>query len=106
MLGGAALTAAASTFLDLGPGAQNAFALYNKDLDIPITDPVQAVATVFGGGNKKGGGDVCCVRGDEGKRKLVIINSLSSTKLSLRFFSALLDELRLQRRRSLATPVN
>lgn len=55
LLGGAALTAAASIFLNLGPGAQKAFALYNKDLDIPITDPVQAVATVFGGGDKKGG---------------------------------------------------
>lgn len=50
LLGGAALTAAASTFLNLGPAAPEALALFNKDLDVPITDPEQAVATVFGGG--------------------------------------------------------
>ena len=50
LLGGAALAAAASTFVNLG-AAPNAVALYNKDLDDPITDPVQAVAVVYGKGS-------------------------------------------------------
>ena len=40
---GAALLAA----FDLAPATEPALALYNKDLDDPITDPVQALAVVF-----------------------------------------------------------
>lgn len=40
---GAALLAA----FDLAPATAPAMALYNKDLDDPITDPVQALAVVF-----------------------------------------------------------
>jgi len=48
---GAALTAAAaattSTVVNLGPAAPAALALFNKDLDVPITDPIAALAVVF-----------------------------------------------------------
>ena len=47
LLGSVALSAAASTF---GIAAPKAVALYNKDLDDPISDPVQAVAVVYGMG--------------------------------------------------------
>lgn len=55
VLGGAGAIGAsffASCLVELGPATPAAVALYNKDLDVPITDPVQAVATVFGGGRR------------------------------------------------------
>ena len=34
--------------VNLGPAAMPAAAMYNKDLDVPIHDPAQALAVVFG----------------------------------------------------------
>ena len=40
--------AVAVPLVNLGPAAMPAAAIYNKDLDVPINDPEQALAVVFG----------------------------------------------------------
>lgn len=48
LLGGAAFAGVGSALVGLGPSTPSALAIYNKDLDIPITDPEQAIATIYG----------------------------------------------------------
>ena len=40
--------AVVAPLVNLGPAAMPAAAMYNKDLDVPINDPAQALAVVFG----------------------------------------------------------